>query len=90
MIPRPPKFPEGRRINCKGFAFFGFKPTKVKHVFFISIYVISIGFSFLEMVATQNGQGICATWFLINIFTSGVYLFLKGLKRLINNWNKEL
>lgn len=86
-IPAPP---EARTINYSGFTFFGFKPTKVKHVLLIIIYLISLFLSFIIMVETQSSEGLSAIWFIGNVFTFGLIMMIKGIIYLIKNWNNPI
>lgn len=87
---KPPTFPESRTIKYSGFTFFGFKPTKVKHVFLLIIYLSSMVFSFIIMIGTQNGESVFTKWFAGNIFVIGFAALIRGFIWVIKNWNKEL
>ena len=89
MIPRP-KFPESRTITYKGFTFFGFKPTKVGHLFLILAYLLSMFIAFVMMVESQDAESIGGIWFIFNVFVVGAAMLIRGLIWLIKNWNKAI
>lgn len=87
---KPPEFPANRTIRHEGFAFFGFKPKKVKHIVFIIAYFISLLLSFFVMIASQNSMNPFSIFFIINVYLFGFFIAFKGIKYLYKNWNKEL
>lgn len=90
MKPQPPKPPEARTITYKGFDFYGFKILKVKHTFLFVIYIISILFSFLIMIESQDGKGYAAMWFTGNLFGHAIIMMGIGIRKLIIHWNNNL
>jgi phosphoglycerol transferase MdoB-like AlkP superfamily enzyme len=102
---KKPQPPEARKIKYSSvlsdieFSIFGlvFKINKVKHEFFVIVYIISYLIALGVIVVTQNGDGLAAFYVVLN---SGlILLFLvcllitemfKLFKLLIENWNKPI
>ena len=90
MKPNIPEFPPNRTIKHNNPVIFGFEIHKVKHYFWVVIYVISLWIGFIFVLTPAIHFKLFEYWYLLNIFLIGVILFINGIKYLIKKWNKPV
>lgn len=90
MMPNPPPPPEPRTLKDIDNTIFGYKLNKVKHLFCMSIYIISLMISFIYMIYSQNASHLLSIWFVINVYVIGLFALIKSFIWLFKNWNKEI
>ena len=64
--------------------------TKVKHLFFLMIYVISLIYSLIHISITQNGDGIFAVYVVVSTSLILLFTLVKVFIWVFKNWNNKI